>query len=85
LHVQEQQGLLARCKAELEALLEERTNAEQAAMDTYTAALAGYQEQLDASHASDQDAHHALRMRSATQTTLLLHACLGCMPGGACQ
>ena len=77
---QEQRELLASCKAALEALLDERTNAEQAAADAYAASLSGYQQQLDASHSSDQDAYHALRMRCAALNPA------PCMPtGAACQ
>ena len=62
---QDQKEHLAQCKAQLDALLEERGGAEQAFTDAYAASLAVYEEQLDAAHSADQDAYHALRTRWA--------------------
>ena len=67
LHVrlpQEQRELLAQCRADLEALLEERTTMELAATDAYCAAVSADQEQLDTAHSAEADAYNGLRTRS---------------------
>ena len=64
-HMQEHQEALAASKAELEALLEERNNAELAATDAYCASVGQYQEQLDAGHSAEADAYDALRAKCA--------------------
>ena len=80
--LQEQREALAACRAELEALLEERTAAELAATDAYCAGVSQYQEQLDAGHSAEADAYHALRTTCAhaLMPRLLGESCL--VPAG---